>query len=266
MLPLILITNDDGVRSPGLRALAEVALTLGDVVIAAPAMQQTSMSRGFKHGGDSGRILETEIVLDGRMHPAYGIVGSPAMAAAHGVLELAPRRPDLCLSGINYGENMGFSVTRSGTLGAAMEAAAFGIPGIAVSLESHPSAHFSDDFAQLDWRAAQAVTARIAARVLERGLPEGTHVLNINVPEGATTQTPIRWTRQSLHNYYTYLEQPVRDHAQPYRLREDRIIPPDVEPGSDIYAFSVERAISITPLTADLTACAFGSEWLDHEG
>ncbi|MCC6616590.1 MAG: 5'/3'-nucleotidase SurE [Anaerolineae bacterium] len=266
MRPLILITNDDGVRSPGLHALAEVALTLGDVVISAPAMQQTSMSRGFKHGGDAGRITAIEVALDGRLHPAYGVDGSPAMAAAHGVLELSPRRPDLCLSGINYGENLGFSLTRSGTLGAAMEAAAFGIPGIAISLETHPSAHFSDNFSKLDWSVAQDVAKRIAVRVLEQGLPEGTHVLNINVPDSATTETPLRWTRQSLHNYYTYLEQPTRDHALPYRLKEDRIIPPDVERDSDVYAFSVERAISITPLTADLTACGFHNGWLDHQG
>ncbi|MCA9908885.1 MAG: 5'/3'-nucleotidase SurE, partial [Anaerolineae bacterium] len=70
MPPLILITNDDGVRSPGLRALAEVAARIGDVMISAPARQQTSMSRGFDHGGDAGRITQIEIALDGRMYPA----------------------------------------------------------------------------------------------------------------------------------------------------------------------------------------------------
>ncbi len=262
MPPLILITNDDGVRSPGLRALAEVAARIGDVVISAPARQQTSMSRGFDHGGDAGRILQIEIALDGQMYPAYGVVGSPAMAAAHGVLELAPRLPDLCLSGINYGENVGFSVTRSGTLGAAIEAASFGIPAIAVSQESHPDAHFSNDYTEMDWHVAQAVTEQIARRVLERGLPAGTDVLNVNVPDGATLQSPIRWTRQSRHNYYSYVEQPVRDRDMPFRLRTQRLTPPDAEHDSDIYAFAVERAIAVTPLTADLTACGFADGWL----
>ena len=262
MTALILVTNDDGVRSPGLHALAAAMLPLGEVLIAAPASQQTSMSRALLRGGEAGRIEQHPLMLDGRALTAYGIHGSPALAAAHGVLELADRVPDLCVSGINYGENLGLSLTRSGTLGAALELTSFGIPGIAVSLESRPEDHYATDYPPMDWATAAWIAHELAARVLARGLPSGTHILNINVPHGATRATPLRWTHQSRHNYYEYIDQHERPHDQPYRLREDRITRADVEPTSDIYAFAVERAIAITPLTANLTAPGYADAWL----
>ncbi len=262
MTPLILVTNDDGVRSPGLHALAAAMLPLGDVLIAAPLTQQTSMSRALTRGGDAGRIEAIPLSLDGRSLIAYGVHASPALAAAHGVLELAERVPDLCVSGINYGENLGLSLTRSGTLGAALELTSFSIPGIAVSLESDPEHHYATDYPPMDWDAAAWIAHEMAARVLAHGLPRGTHVLNINVPQGATRTTAIRWTHQSRHNYYEYIDQHERPHDQPYRLREDRITRADVEPTSDIYAFAVERAISITPLTANLTSPGYADPWL----
>jgi 5'-nucleotidase len=252
--PLILITNDDGVRSPGLHALAEAAAVLGDVLIAAPIHQQTAMSRATHFGEGAGRIEMLDIPLNGQPQRAYGVYGSPAMSAAHGILELAPRLPDLCLSGINYGENIGYSLSRSGTIGAAIEAASHGIPGIAVSLESSFDAHFSNDYQPMAWETAAWIAGRLAARVLEHGLPAGTHVLNINVPSGATHATPVRWTHVSRHNYYAPIVQPTRDFDQPFRLRVVQDAPEDSEPDSDVRAFAIDRVISISPLTGDMTA------------
>src|SRR5260370_6223336 len=107
MRPLILITNDDGIHSPGLHAAAEAALQRGDLLIAAPRYQQTAMSRSMPNGEDTGVIETLSLDLGGVAHRAYAIHGSPAQAVLHAILELAPEKPTLCISGINYGENLG---------------------------------------------------------------------------------------------------------------------------------------------------------------
>ena len=127
--PLILVTNDDGILSPGLLAAAEAVAGLGDLLLVAPATQQTSMSRAFTHGADVGVIERVDVPVGGR-----AVSGSPALAVTHAVLELADRPVGLCVSGINYGENIGASIGVSGTVGAALEAGTRGIPGIAVSV------------------------------------------------------------------------------------------------------------------------------------
>jgi 5'-nucleotidase len=128
--PLILVTNDDGILSPGLRAAAEAVAGLGELLLAAPATQQTSMSRAFSHDTDAGVIERVEMRVGGRAVPAYAVSGSPALTVTHAVLELAERPVGLCVSGVNYGENIGGSIGVSGTVGAALEAANHGIPGI----------------------------------------------------------------------------------------------------------------------------------------
>ena len=106
--PLILVTNDDGIHSPGLYAAASVAVKSGDVLIAAPHTQQTGMGRSFPGYPDNGVIekIETEDMklpgeITGNKILAYGIHGTPALAVAHGILELAEHTPDLCISGMS---------------------------------------------------------------------------------------------------------------------------------------------------------------------
>ena len=135
MRPLILVTNDDGLHSPGLLAAAEAVTDLGDLLIAAPATQQTSMSRAFVTGDDIGAITRHDLRVAGRNVAAYSVVGSPVVAVTHALLELADRTPDLCISGINYGENIGGALGVSGTVSAALEAEAHGVPGIAASVQ-----------------------------------------------------------------------------------------------------------------------------------
>lgn len=135
MKPLILITNDDGVYSPGLIA-AEAVQYLGDLLIVAPRFQQTSMGRSFPKSDDVGVIEKMRVMVNGAEIDAYGVHGSPAHAVSHGILELAYKKPDLCISGINYGENLGLSLTCSGTIGAALEADSYEIPSIAVSRQA----------------------------------------------------------------------------------------------------------------------------------
>ena len=97
MKPLILITNDDGIHSPGLAAAACAAADLADILIVAPHTQQTGMARAFPRTEDAGIIEEEWIQINGQEVRGYGVHGSPALAVAHGVLELAERKPDLCI-------------------------------------------------------------------------------------------------------------------------------------------------------------------------
>ena len=190
--PLILVTNDDGVHSPGLHAAAEAVAGLGDLLLVAPATQQTAMSRAFVTDGEAGVIKRAVVHIAGRAVPGYAVAGSPVMAVTHAVLELADRPIALCVSGINYGENIGGAIGVSGTVGAAFEADALGIPAIAAAITAQVSEWRT--FGAVDWTAARHFTRLLARQVLENGMPEGVSVLNLNVPRGATTGTELRRT------------------------------------------------------------------------
>ena len=262
MKPLILVTNDDGIYSPGLHAAAEAVAPLGDLLIVAPRVQQTAMSRALPKTPEIGVIEKVTLDITGTPHIAYGITGSPALSVAYALSELAPRKPDLCVSGVNYGENVGTSIGVSGTIGAAFEAAAQFIPGIAISLETDRSMHYADSYGEVGWEVAKHLTRLYAERVLNLGLPEQISLLNINIPADATINTPARITRQSKQSYYVFLEQPQRDFAKPYNLKFDVLIDKTtLEPDSDIQAFVYDRIVSITPLTIDLTAKIPLDEW-----
>ena len=256
--PLILLTNDDGIHSPGLLAVAEAVCDLGELLMIAPATQQTGMGRGIPPMTD--RVLRREIVtVECQDMPAYAITGSPAQAVLYGILALAPhvcgRKPDLVISGINYGENLGTCVTASGTIGAALQAAELGVPGLAVSLETDKAFHLHHG-QDMDWNAAAAVTRHFAQVMLAAQLPFDVDVLKIDVPADATPETGWRVTRQSRQSYY-------QDYAPAEFTPEGSLALLDygidvqwdtLEPDSDIYAFAVDRMISVTPLSHDLTS------------
>src|SRR5258707_882790 len=129
----ILLTNDDGIRSPGLWAAASALAALGRVTVAAPREQSSGMGRSLPNTS-SGIIQEEKIEVNGQEWKVHAVDGSPAQAVLHAVLEIMPQKPDLVVSGINYGENVGLGVTISGTVGAAMEGASLGFPSLAGSL------------------------------------------------------------------------------------------------------------------------------------
>ena len=121
--PQILLTNDDGIQSPGLWAAAEALSELGYVNVIAPREQQSGAGRSLPVSTD-GIIDIQKMQVKDQPWTVYAVGGTPAQAVQHGVLEILPRRPDLAVSGINYGQNVGSGVTISGTVGAALEAAA----------------------------------------------------------------------------------------------------------------------------------------------
>lgn len=256
--PFILITNDDGIRSMGLRAVAIACADLGDLLIVAPAVQQTAQGRA-KPIHNSGRILTQEIDLGNGKPPitGYAVEGTPAQAVEHALFEIVDsrrRKVDLAISGINYGENIGEGLTVSGTIGAAMEAASFGIPALAVSQQTHPDHYMSHDI-ELDFLATAAIVRKFAEWVLHDGLPPGVDLLKIDAPEGVSPETPWRWTRASRKRYF-YPVAPQRQSLDE-RARmgfEVRVDPAQVEPDSDIRAVVIDKVISVTPLSNDLTA------------
>jgi 5'-nucleotidase len=251
--PLILVTNDDGVHSPGLHALAACVADIADVLIAAPLTQQTSMSRSKKRTPTSGRIERVPVLLDGHETIAFGVDGTPAIAVLHGVLELAPRKPDLCLSGINYGENIGYALTTGGTVGAAMEAGAFGVPAIAVSLEMPIELNNTTDYPFVEWAIARHFARKTVDWVLQNGLPDEVGLLNLNIPTDANLTTEMRWTRQSAINFYQWSRYLRSDFQQAGGLKVEKSTI-DCEIDSDVQAIAIDQVVSITPLLRNLTA------------
>jgi len=261
--PLILITNDDGVRSPGILALAEAVIDLAEIVIVAPIEQQTGMGRSFPRGS-SGIIEKIKLELNGKSLVAYGVHGSPAQAVSHGVLEICCRKPDYCLSGINYGENLGGCLTCSGTLGAAFEADSHGIPTMAISRQAALGEQHGTFYASMDWEEPKRIARLLMRQVLKKGFPHGASILNVNIPNGTTIETPIRWTCQSRLNYFEFKRPPERNYSEPYRL--ESVFQADhekIEKNSDVHAFHLDRVISITPLTWDMSV-KVDSRWEEH--
>jgi 5'/3'-nucleotidase len=247
--PLIVLTNDDGIQSPGLHALARAMLKLGDILIVAPREQQTSMGRAF---AGTGRVRQVNYRVDGKRVRAYAVSASPAIAVRNAVLLYADRTPALLVSGINYGENVANGITISGTVCAAIEGAALGVPALAVSQATPPSYHrtYSDS---VNFACAAHFAQLFARRILERGMPRGADVVNLNVPEGASRKTPWRWTRASRNSYF---RSQVREGKRGKFLRgyEVDIVDHVPEQDSDVCAVIVDRVVSLTPLTFDLTA------------
>ncbi len=248
--PLILVTNDDGIDSKGLWAAVEAVLPLGEVLVIAPDRQWSGGGRSMPPNV-TGRVQAVERQVNGERVTAYAVDASPALAVIHGVIEFAPRRPSLVVSGINSGANLGIEVTVSGTVGAALEGGAFGIPALAVSLEMGPAYHLTADNGA-DYSAAMAFTRRFARHLLASALPHDVDAFSINVPSDATADTPWRFTHLSRHRYFIPLP-PDRANGEGrpgYKLIEDF----QAEIDSDVQTVTVDQVVSVTPLSLDLTS------------
>ncbi|MEW6093611.1 MAG: 5'/3'-nucleotidase SurE [Chloroflexota bacterium] len=248
----ILLTNDDGIESPGLWAAAEALSDLGYVTVAAPRDQASGMGRSLPATSD-GLIRPQVLTVRGREWTVYSVGGSPAQAVLHGILEIMPRQPDLVVSGINYGENVASGITISGTVGAAMEAAGMGIRALAISLETGVEHHRSYS-REIDFSTAAYFTAFFARLLLGKIMPADVDLLKVDVPSDATPQTPWQVTRVSRQCYFTPIPPQRSSWDQPGRV--DYILNAEVtsEPNSDVYALRVRRQVSVTPLSLDMTS------------
>ncbi len=255
--PLILVTNDDGIESPGLAAAVAAVSGLGKVVVAAPTTQQTARGRSMVGNRDDWfhPVSDPDFPCD----LAYHIDASPALVVRHAFAVLfGGVLPDLVVSGINYGENLGNNIMISGTLGAAFQAAAAGIPALAVSLQTDVEHHYS--YHDLHFDDAARVTRTYTKKMVGlRGSAGGRvlpfDVIKLDVPQECPPGTEERLTHLSRHHYFTsHYESPHPETR--IREAETRIdAPPDrLERGDDIHAVSVDGVVSVTPLTLDCTA------------
>ncbi len=253
MEKLIVITNDDGIDSYGLFAAAEALSELGRVIIAAPREQSSGAGRSTPSGYDHS-ITPRTVHYNGKDFEGYAIGGTPAFAVQHAVIEICDRKPDLVVSGINYGENLGTSITASGTVGAAIEAASWGIPGLAMSLKLAKQEQF-DSREALDFSACAAFTKKFAAMMLNSELPAGVDILNVNVPWGADENTPWRMTRLARHRYYKITGHKRANWSDPSTfVHSYEIGPGEVPEDTDIAALVYDGVVSVSPICIDLTA------------
>ncbi len=251
--PQILLTNDDGILSPGLWAAAAALEKLGYVHVVAPREQSTSMGRSMPMSSDG--IIETrDVVVNGRSWRVHAVGGTPAQAVLHAVLEVMPARPNLLVSGINYGENFGTGVTISGTVGAAMEGAAFGIPSLAVSLEVDKAHHFSYS-EEVDFGAAAYFTGIFAEVLLTRKMPEDVDLLKVEIPQEATPTTKWRISRLATLTYYESVAPKRTSWLEPGKLDyREAFTPEDFPHDTDVFITKAARKVAVTPLSLDMTS------------
>ena len=250
-VPLIVLTNDDGINSPGLIAAASALAPLGRVLVVAPREQQTSAGRSMPASQDCA-IDRMRKVIEGDNWEVYAVGGSPAQTVQRAVLVLSDRQPDLLVAGINYGENVGNGVTISGTVGAALEAANFGIPALAVSLETEVGYHLSHS-EEVDFTTAMHFTRFFAERLLTVSCPHDVDVLKVDVPGSASIDTEWRVTRQARQNYWIPVNLINLNEREDVPVRKE-IDYDTLEPDSDIAAISELGVISVTPISMDLTS------------
>ncbi len=249
----ILLTNDDGIQSPGLWAAAGALSELGYVHVVAPRDQFSGAGRSLPSTSD-GIITPQQMQVNGKLWTVYSVGGTPAQAVLHAICEILPQPPDLVVSGINYGENMGVGVTVSGTVGAAMEGAGNGISALAVSLETDESDHLSYS-TTIDFGAAAYFTALFGRMLLERRMPEDVDLLKVDVPRDATPRTPWEVTRLSHQTYFMPVTPKRTSWDLPERVGYRRIENPGGSgEDTDVYALRVKRLVSVTPLSLDLTS------------
>lgn len=258
----ILITNDDGIESPGLRAAVAAVLNIGTVTVVAPSRQQTGAGRGMTGDGQAS-LKPIDYQVNGTEIRAYHCGCSPALIVRHSLNTIfREKKPDLLISGINYGENLGINITCSGTVGAALEASSSGIPGIAISKQTETESHHK--YTDQDWSAASCFLNRFAEYLLKEKLQPDVDVLKIDVPNDATPLTPCKITKLARACYYfKTIDNPTVKSKIGAGKTIIKVIKEDLDPESDIYALAIDRCVSVTPLSLDLTSRVKLSELRD---
>lgn len=241
----ILITNDDGIHADGIKWLEEAMRPLGDVYVVAPESEQS----GASHSLTLARPLRIRQIDDRH----WTVDGTPTDCVTFAINQilLPHERPNICVSGINHGANLGDDATYSGTVAGAMEATILGVPGLAFSLVANRSHDFTE---------SARIAAEVTRKALESGVPEGT-LLNVNVPKGVPKG--IRVTKQGFKTATPV----ISEHTDPrgklyYWIGEERV-GFRAEGGTDFEAIE-EGFVSVTPMRSDLTnyaAIELLSDW-----
>ncbi|MEJ2471494.1 MAG: 5'/3'-nucleotidase SurE [Desulfuromonadales bacterium] len=231
---LILLTNDDGIHSAGLQALADSLQPLGRIVVVAPDRERSAVGHAL--------TLHAPLRAEEIMTDRWAVSGTPTDAVSLGIQGLLKAKPDLVISGINKGGNMGDDLTYSGTVAAAMEATLMGVPAMAVSL-------CAETFAYAAFAHATHVAKVLAGSLLDHGLPADTF-LNINVP--SDSPKGIHLTRQGKRIYQDAVVQNLDPRGRTYYwIGAGELDFQDLD-GTDFHAVR-HGYVSVTPLHLDLT-------------
>ena len=236
MVPMrkILVTNDDGVHSPGIRALADAVRHLGDVTIVAPIQEASAIGHAL--------TLRRPLRVDSIAPQVYAVDGTPTDCVNIAITHVLGGKPDLILSGINKGWNLGDDVTYSGTVSGALEGALLGVPSIAVSAQRVKD--------ECDFTPGAQAAAVVAEQVFERGMPKFT-LLNINTPSGPSKG--FRVTVQAKRNHITVVSERMDPRHREYYWIEEGENQWEPHDRSDYQAVR-DGYVSITPLQPDMTA------------
>lgn len=240
---LVMVTNDDGVQSPGIIALADAIAKFSKLRVIGPESPQSAagMSLTFH------KPLRVNKLIVGK-HSYFAVSGSPADSVMVGVNKILSRRPDVVVSGINIGDNITIQdILASGTIAAALQAALLGIPAIAFSMDVPEEKTFLLGSQYPEFQFAAKVAAGITLEVLREGLPPGVDLLNVNFPWGMDAKTDVKITTVERRKYKDYVIERKDPRGHPYfwlwgaRLAQ-------VEVNSDAYAIQKEHAISVSPI------------------
>jgi len=233
-MPRILVTNDDGVHSDGLHALADALRALGDVLVVAPHVEASAIGHAL--------TLRRPLRVEELRAAVFEVDGTPTDCVNIAITKLYAALPDLIVSGINKGYNLGDDVTYSGTVSGALEGALLGVPSIAVSQERTRGAY--------DFRHAAAAAVKIGALVLRNRIISPQTFLSLNVPGG--TPKGFRLTVQARRNHVTTVDERVDPRGRPYYWIEEGENEWEPHDRSDFQAVR-DGYISVTPLQPDMT-------------
>ncbi|MEJ5227164.1 5'/3'-nucleotidase SurE [Thermodesulfovibrio sp.] len=234
-MPLILVTNDDGFFSRGIQTLAEALKELGDVFIVAPDRDRSAVS----HALTMHRPLRVDLIREG----CYSVNGTPTDCVVVGVKKLLPREPDLLVSGINKGANLGEDVTYSGTVSAAIEGTILGVPSFAISLVGERP---------FKYETACHFAIAISKFIIEKGLPQDT-LLNVNVPnKGLKEIAGVKVTKQGKRSYENSIHEIYSPWGEKQYWIGGGVVSWQKMENTDIQAV-MEGYVSVTPLHIDLT-------------
>jgi 5'-nucleotidase len=236
--PLILITNDDGIHAPGLEALRQAMEPLGEVWVVAPATEQSAVSHAIS--------LRHPLRVEEHGERLLSVSGTPTDCVYIALNHILERAPDVCVSGINHGANMGDDVMYSGTVAGAVEATLCDVPAVAFSLAGYKD---------LDFGIAGRFAAKMTSTVLRQGLPRGVF-LNVNFPEEADAGSRVKLTKLGRRNYGRVVIEKHDPRRRPYYWLGGAELGFDDIPGSDCNAVA-DGFISVTPVHLDMTHYAF---------
>jgi 5'-nucleotidase len=235
----ILLTNDDGIYAQGLWALYKRFAPQHSVTVVAPDRERSAVG----HGITLHRPLRTTWIEVNNGFQGHAVSGTPADCIKLGLMEILDKRPDMVISGINLGANVGININYSGTVAAAKEAALYEVPAIAVSVQGQAAVNYDD---------AACFISQLAEHVFEKGLPFGT-ILNVNIPDIPMEKVAgIRISRQATELYTEYLDKRIDPRNRTYYWHGHVAQTPFKSPDADAVALD-ENYISITPIKCDMT-------------